>query len=76
MALTNISVSHADTGLVTAEVPRAEQVSPHLVRITLGGEDLQNWRSLGFDRWFRLALPCLTRPGLVDSVTALTCVNT
>ncbi|MGO1507583.1 probable siderophore interacting protein [Microbacterium esteraromaticum] len=57
MASTNIKVTHADTGLVTAEVLRAEQISPHFVRITLGGEDLHRWRSLGFDQWFRLALP-------------------
>ncbi|MGO1539238.1 MAG: siderophore-interacting protein [Leucobacter sp.] len=57
MGSTNISVSHADTGLVAAEVLRAEQISPHFVRITLGGDDLRNWRSLGFDQWFRLALP-------------------
>lgn len=57
MASSNITVSHADTGLVLAEVLRAEQISPHLVRITLGGDELQDWRWLGFDQWFRLALP-------------------
>lgn len=57
MASTNVRVSHADTGLVTAEVLGAERISPHFVRITLGGGSLQNWRSLGFDQWFRLALP-------------------
>lgn len=57
MVSSNITVSHADTGLVTAEVLRAERISPHFVRIVLGGEDLRDWRSLGFDQWFRLALP-------------------
>lgn len=57
MASTNTKVSHADTGLVTAEVLRAERISPHFVRVTLCGEDLRSWRSLGFDQWFRLALP-------------------
>lgn len=57
MASTNTKVSHADTGLVTAEVLRAEQISPHFVRVTLGGERLRSWRFLGFDQWFRLALP-------------------
>lgn len=57
MAQSNIAVSHADTGLVTAEVLNAERISPHFVRITLGGEDLLQWRDLGFDQWFRLALP-------------------
>lgn len=57
MTASNIKVSHADTGLTTADVLRAEQISSHVVRITLGGEALCGWRSLGFDQWFRLALP-------------------
>lgn len=57
MPSSNIAVSHADSGLVTAEVVRAERISPHFVRVTIGGEDLAQWRNLGFDQWFRLALP-------------------
>lgn len=57
MTSSNIRIDHADTGLVSAEVLQAEQLSPHFVRITLGGDDLRSWRSLGFDQWFRLALP-------------------
>lgn len=57
MASTNIAVSHADTGLVSAEVLRAERISPHFVRLTLGGGGLLDRRALGFDQWFRLALP-------------------
>lgn len=57
MAQTNIAVSHAPTGLVHAEVARAERISPHFVRVTLSGEALQHWRHIGFDQWFRLALP-------------------
>ncbi|MBO1900943.1 siderophore-interacting protein [Leucobacter weissii] len=57
MPSSNIAVSHADTGLVTAEVLRAEQISPHFVRLTLGGGRIAEWRDLGFDQWFRLALP-------------------
>ena len=57
MPSTNIAVSHADTGLVTDEVLRAERISPHFVRITLGGDGLAAWRNLGHDQWFRLALP-------------------
>ncbi len=53
----NIAVSHAQTGLVVAEVVHSEQISPHFVRITLGGEALRSWRHIGFDQWFRLALP-------------------
>lgn len=57
MVSSNIKVSHADTGLVTAEVVRAERISSSFVRVTVGGDDLRRWRSLGFDQWFRLALP-------------------
>ncbi|HWL59991.1 MAG TPA: siderophore-interacting protein [Microbacteriaceae bacterium] len=57
MVATNTRVSHAETGLVTAEVIGATRISPHVVRLTLGSEALRDWRSLGFDQWFRLALP-------------------
>src|SRR5699024_3442141 len=57
MWATNIAISHADTGLMTAEVVHAEHISPNFVRVTLGGEELHHWRSLGYDQWFRLALP-------------------
>lgn len=57
MAATNISADHATTGLLTAEVTRAERISPNFVRVTLGGDALAGWRHLGFDQWFRLALP-------------------
>ncbi|KTR86029.1 siderophore-interacting protein [Leucobacter chromiiresistens] len=57
MASSNIVVAHADTGLITAEVVRAERISPNFVRLTIGGDDLARWRHLGFDQWFRLAMP-------------------
>lgn len=57
MANSNIVVTHADTGLVTAEVVRAERISSHFVRVTLGGAGLADWRWLGFDQWVRLAVP-------------------
>lgn len=57
MPSSNIAVAHAETGLVTAEVIRAERISPSFVRLTIGGDDLRTWRHLGFDQWFRLALP-------------------
>ncbi|MGJ0203711.1 SIP domain-containing protein [Leucobacter sp. gxy201] len=67
--MSNIAVDHADTGLMTAAVERAERISPHFVRVTLGGEALEHWRHLGFDQWFRLALPvssATTLDGLGD----------
>lgn len=54
---TNIAVDHAPTGLVAAEVTRAEQISPNFVRVTLSGDALASWRHLGYDQWFRIALP-------------------
>ncbi|QAY71992.1 siderophore-interacting protein [Agromyces protaetiae] len=57
MASSNIAISHADTGLVTAEVTRAEHISPHFVRLTIAGDELAEWRHVGFDQWFRLAVP-------------------
>ncbi len=57
MVVSNIAVSHADTGLVRAEVSAARQISPHFVRLTVAGAELESWRHLGFDQWFRLAVP-------------------
>ena len=57
MPAQNITVSHADSGLVTAQVTRAERLSPGFVRVTIAGEELAAWRHLGFDQWFRLAIP-------------------
>ena len=56
-ASSNLVVTHAETGLVNAEVVDAVRISPHFVRLTLAGDDLAGWRHLGFDQWFRLAVP-------------------
>ncbi|WP_221584874.1 siderophore-interacting protein [Microbacterium sp. G2-8] len=55
--MSNIAVTHAASGLVYAEVARAERVTPHMVRVTLTGDDLRRFEHVGFDQWFRLALP-------------------
>lgn len=52
-----ITVTHAPSGLVTAHVERTRRISPHVVRVTLGGEDLRRFERRGFDQWFRLAVP-------------------
>ena len=58
MALSNIEITHsATTGVVLAEVVDAVRISPHFVRLTIAGDDLAGWRDLGFDQWFRLAVP-------------------
>ncbi len=55
--MSNIVVSHASSGLVLASVVRSALISPHFVRVTLGGSDLSRFSPLGFDQWMRLALP-------------------
>lgn len=55
--MSNITVTHADSGLVHAFVKRRELISPHFVRVTLEGEDLQRFTWLGYDQWVRLAVP-------------------
>lgn len=57
MASSNIAVTHAETGVVTAEVVDARRISPHFVRLTIEGDGLAGWRDLGYDQWFRLAVP-------------------
>lgn len=39
------------------EVVRREQVTPHMVRVTVAGDDLAAFPDRGFDHWFRLFLP-------------------
>ncbi|MFJ2758027.1 siderophore-interacting protein [Nocardioides sp. NPDC087217] len=44
-------------GVYAAEVLHNKQVTPHMVRLTLGGDDLRRFPQRGFDQWFRLFLP-------------------
>ena len=55
--MSSIVVTHAPSGLVHAQVARTERVTPHMVRVTLAGDDLRRFRYRGFDQWFRLAVP-------------------
>lgn len=55
--MSNITVTHAPSGVVTATVVRRELVTPHMVRVTFGGPDLERFTFRGFDQWFRLAIP-------------------
>jgi NADPH-dependent ferric siderophore reductase len=57
MASSNIAVAHAPSGLMHAEVVRRVPLSPHLVRVTVAGDDLERFVFQGFDQWVRLALP-------------------
>ncbi|MDH6182257.1 NADPH-dependent ferric siderophore reductase [Microbacteriaceae bacterium SG_E_30_P1] len=55
--MTNITITHAETGVIHAEVLRSQRISPNFVRVTLTGDDLRRFEYRGFDQWFRLALP-------------------
>jgi NADPH-dependent ferric siderophore reductase len=44
-------------GAYRARVLRTERVTPHMVRVTLGGDELRHLPAHGFDQWFRLFLP-------------------
>ncbi len=55
--MSNIQVMHAEHGLFRATVVRREQITPHMVRVTITGPDLANFVYQGFDQWFRLAVP-------------------
>lgn len=45
------------TDAVHAQVRRVEQVSPHVRRVTVGGDGLAHFTVRGADQWFRLFLP-------------------
>ncbi|UFU07356.1 siderophore-interacting protein [Ruania halotolerans] len=54
--MSNITVTHADSGLVSVEVLRRERITPHMTRVTFGGPALAQFTYRGFDQWFRLAI--------------------
>lgn len=43
--------------LIHLEVLRTQRLSPHWMRITLGGREVDRFRPMGFDQWFRIFLP-------------------
>ncbi len=55
--MSNVTVTHAPSGLIHTAVVRTERISPHVERVTLGGGDLEKFEFQGFDQWFRLAIP-------------------
>lgn len=55
--------------LIHLEVLRSERLSAHWVRVTLGGREIERFRPMGFDQWFRLFLPIGGDAGL-DRVPA------
>lgn len=60
MARTNISATRIKpevSQLLTLRVLRSARISPHFARVTLGGGDIDRFRFMGFDQWFRLFIP-------------------
>ena len=55
--------------LLHLTVLRTERLSTHWVRVTLGGGEVEKFRPMGFDQWFRLFLPIGGDAGL-DRVPA------
>lgn len=54
--MSNITVTHAPSGLVSAQVARTQRITPHMTRVTFAGSDLDRFEFRGFDQWFRLAI--------------------
>lgn len=50
--------------LLHLKVVRVERLSPHWVRITLGEGEIDRFRPMGYDQWFRLFLPVSGEEGL------------
>jgi NADPH-dependent ferric siderophore reductase len=46
-----------DPHVVMAEVINTKRVTPNMMRVTLGGDDLAHFTPAGYDQWFRLFLP-------------------
>lgn len=60
MARTNIRATRIkpdNAELLTLHVVRQERISPNYARVTLGGGDVERFRYMGFDQWFRLFIP-------------------
>lgn len=45
-------------------VLRTERLAPHWMRVTLGGGEIDRFRPMGYDQWFRLFLPIGGEAGL------------
>lgn len=50
-------IKPATSELLTLQVLRREQLSPHFARVTLGRGDIHRFTAMGFDQWFRLFIP-------------------
>ena len=63
MAYSRLVKPHSSE-LLRLTVLRTERLAPHWVRVTLGAGDIDRFRPMGFDQWFRLFLPVGGEAGL------------
>lgn len=57
MAQASRLVKPETQGLVHLTVLRTQRLSPHWMRVTLGGGEISQFRTMGYDQWFRIFLP-------------------
>ncbi|GAA3659657.1 siderophore-interacting protein [Microbacterium marinilacus] len=57
-------VKPAQQELLRLTVRRAERLSPHWMRITLADGEIERFRPMGYDQWFRIFLPVSGEEGL------------
>lgn len=57
MARFSSLVKPASQELIRLEVLRSQRLSPHWMRVTLGGGEIARFTPMGYDQWFRLFLP-------------------
>lgn len=57
MARNSGPVKPASQDLLHLTVLRTERLTPHWMRITLGGGDIAHFTPMGYDQWFRIFLP-------------------
>ncbi|WP_439591316.1 siderophore-interacting protein [Microbacterium sp.] len=57
MAVASRLVKPETQDLLHLSVLRTERLSPHWMRVTLGGGDIARFRPMGYDQWFRIFLP-------------------
>ncbi|WP_194410232.1 siderophore-interacting protein [Microbacterium cremeum] len=57
MAQASRLVKPETQGLVHLTVLRTQRLSPHWMRVTLGGGEISQFRAMGYDQWFRIFLP-------------------
>lgn len=64
MAVASRLVKPASQELLRLTVQRTERLSPHWMRVTLGGGDIDRFQPMGYDQWFRIFLPVHGEAGL------------